>query len=39
VNLRSSIDIPLDGVKTGIFSLSWDQSGRNLFTGQVASGV
>ena len=39
VNLRLSIDIPLNGVKTGVFFSSRDQSGRNLSTGQAASGV
>ena len=39
MNHRSSVESCSDGVKTGELILPQDESGGNLFTGQVASGI
>ena len=39
MNLRSSIETYLDDVETGVSEGHRDQSGKNLFTSQTASGV
>jgi len=37
--LDEASKLTLDNTKTGVFTLLWEQHGRYLLTGHVASGV